>query len=62
MVRLAAVTGVAHVAVERLDVVAVGVEEEGSVVPRPVVAMARRAVRAVAPVDARSMERVDGFT
>ena len=52
--------GVLAVAVDRLDAVAVGVEQERAVVRRPVLgARPRRAGVAVPRVDARLPERVD---
>src|SRR5690348_10408375 len=59
LVELARVARVAHVAVERLDVVAVRVEEVGGVVTRSVVAQAGRAVRLEAGLDAGAVEGVD---
>src|SRR5436190_5867128 len=54
-----AVPDVAVVAVERLDVVAVGVEEVGGVVAGRVVAVARLSVRAEPCLDPCLMETVD---
>ena len=55
---LADVSWVSYIAVERLDVVAVGIEEECRVVPRSVRSVARRPVRAEAGLDACSVEGI----
>jgi hypothetical protein len=58
-VSLAFVADVSDVPVERLDVVAIGIEEERRVVAEAVRPIPGRAVGAEARVDAGTMERVD---
>src|ERR671925_137304 len=55
------VSRISHVAIERLDVVAVGIEQERRVVARSVRSVARGPVRAEAGLDACSMEGIDLF-